>query len=465
MRENCLIKVAFLATIAASTVPAYAQFFFIFPLPRGPSDPDKIEATSEQRQYAMCSAYHANVIDPNLAGNRQKSWRGDVMRSAEAAMKNFPQYLDLRNRYIRQWQLQMKISFEAGKSYSQMMAKGCTNSGLPYSQEQIAALRNNTFVGAEKGIVKISDREAEPINLPEVIQGIRFSNQSLGRSSLLLDLEITKDGRPKACRSFIDGTNVKLETEACDILARMAFRPKIEGTFPTAGFYQVYASNNTPAPSPSVLRPASSPTVVRAATSSPTPGSARATTASPSALTAIVPKPAQNVVTAQPVRPTAPAANVSLSPPSRSSERQDYLLSESDLGNGSKICFLFSGLQMRLPSGQACPVSQPPSRLPQPAPLAASQPRPTQSENTQVPIAAPQAVRQPELTQNGATKVDKDVGSTAVVATPNAASAAKEDSVADMAIKRCERIGFASGTESFKSCALEQIRLLSGARP
>lgn len=456
MRENCFIKVAFLATIAASTVPAHAQFFFIFPLPRGPSDPDKIEATTEQRQYAMCSAYHANVIDPNLSGNRQKSWRGDVMRSAESAMKNFPQFLDLRNRYIRQWQLQMKSSFESGKSYSQMMAKGCTNSGLPYSQEQTAALRNNTVVGAEKGIVKTSDREDEPINLPEVIQGIRFSNQSLGRSSLLLDLEITKDGRPKACRSFIDGTNVELETEACDILARMAFRPKIEGTFPTAGFYQVYASK--------VIQ-ASLPTVVRAITSSPIPGSGRPATASRSALTAIVPKPAQNVVAVQPLRPSAPAANESLSPSSRSSARQDYLLSERDLGNGFKICFLFSGLQMRLPSGQACPESQPPSRLPQPASFAASQPRPTQSENTQVLIAAPQAVKQPELTQNGATKVDKNVGSTAVVATPNATSAAKKDSVADMAIKRCERIGFAPGTESFKSCALEQIRLLSGARP
>jgi hypothetical protein len=456
MRENCFIKVAFLATIAASTVPAHAQFFFIFPLPRGPSDPDKIEATTEQRQYAMCSAYHANVIDPNLSGNRQKSWRGDVMRSAESAMKSFPQFLDLRNRYIRQWQLQMKSSFESGKSYSQMMAKGCTNSGLPYSQEQAAALRSNTVVGAEKGIIKISDREAEPINLPEVIQGIRFSNQSLGRSSLLLDLEITKDGRPKACRSFIDGTNVQLETEACDILARMAFRPKIEGTFPTAGFYQVYASKVAQVPSP---------TVARASTSSPTLGNDRAPIASPPALTSIVPKPTPNVAATQLAQATAAAASETLTPSSTSSARQKFLLSERDLGNGFKVCFLSNGLQMRRPSGEACPASLPASSPPQPASLITSQLKPPQSEGSQPGTPTSKTVNALDPARGAESRVEREVIKSATSATPNVTKITIEDSVADMALKRCERIGFAPGTETFKSCALEQIRILSGIRP
>lgn len=227
------------ATFAA---PTTAQFFFIFPLPRGPSDPDKIEATSEQRQYAMCSAYHANVIDPNLSGNRQKSWRGDVMRSAEDAMKEFPQFMDLRNRYIRQWQLQIKGSFEAGTSYSQMLANGCVKAGLPYAQEQLSAASLNKGPSAQAPLVRLVDREAEPLELPASVNKVAFTKTPIDTSSILLDVEITKDGRPKSCRSFVDGANVQLETEACQYIASWSFKPKVESGFATAGFYQVYAT-------------------------------------------------------------------------------------------------------------------------------------------------------------------------------------------------------------------------------
>lgn len=40
-----------------------------------------------------------------------------------------------------------------------------------------------------------------------------------------------------------------------------------------------------------------------------------------------------------------------------------------------------------------------------------------------------------------------------------------QDEIADKAIRRCERIGFKIGTEPFKLCALDQIKILSGFKP
>lgn len=229
----------------SASVAANAQFFFLFPIPRGPSDPDKVEATSDQRQFAMCAAYNANVLDPNLSGNRNTSWRGDVIRAAKTSMKDYQKFDDLMNRYIRQWRLQMKSSYEAGLSYSKTLTKGCISSGLPYSVEQVSAWKSSSSPST-LSVAKLSDRDPVPSVPLSVVENIQFSENAINSKSILLEAEITKEGKVKSCRSFVDGANRAIETQSCQILSRQQFNPRIESSFPTAGFYQIYASSYTP---------------------------------------------------------------------------------------------------------------------------------------------------------------------------------------------------------------------------
>jgi len=198
-----------------------------------------------------------------------------------------------------------------------------------------------------------------------------------------------------------------------------------------------------------------------------------------------------------------------------SSKQPVFLLSERDLGTGFKVCFLSSGLQMRLPVNQICPyplkapplapeqpqlASQPASavakespvlaeiskevNLVEPAPLqpkglqplpskpSATPPATAKSPQTRKPVEAQKPP--PPLTSISQTNAQPDLGragateskSQAISITPSPVpSAETDDLIADRAIRRCERIGFKAGTEPFKSCALEQIRILSGVKP
>ncbi len=192
-----------------------------------------------------------------------------------------------------------------------------------------------------------------------------------------------------------------------------------------------------------------------------------------------------------------------------------FLLSERDLGTGFKVCFLSSGLQMRLPVSQICPyplkapplapeqpqlAAQPASavakesavlaeiskevNLVEPAPMQPQSLQPLPSRPSATPAAAaksPQArkpleapkpptpqtsVSQPDVQPVLARAVAAESKSQATSITPSpVTSADTDDLIADKAIRRCERIGFKAGTEPFKSCALEQIRILSGVKP
>lgn len=191
-----------------------------------------------------------------------------------------------------------------------------------------------------------------------------------------------------------------------------------------------------------------------------------------------------------------------------------FLLSERDLGTGFKVCFLSNGLQMRLPVSQVCPYPLKAPPLAPEQPLLAAQPTsaatkesavtaeiskeaqlvepaPMQPQNlqplpsrpavapaaakptqTQKPVAAPKPASPPAMFSQpivqpvAVREVAPESKSQAATTTPAPVTPAdSDDLIADKAIRRCERIGFKVGTEPFKSCALEQIRILSGVKP
>lgn len=182
-----------------------------------------------------------------------------------------------------------------------------------------------------------------------------------------------------------------------------------------------------------------------------------------------------------------------------------FLLSERELGAGIKICFLSNGLQVRLPSEKVCPypLKAPPlANEPQPAPASASPSivetsKPAVSESPKLveqpklpsltspspPAASNAVVKRPEPTQPKPSAqqtisqpVVQPVAVPRTANVPNQIQAsvegtgiehreAIEDEIADKAIRRCERIGFKLGTEPFKVCALDQIKILSGLKP
>lgn len=198
-------------------------------------------------------------------------------------------------------------------------------------------------------------------------------------------------------------------------------------------------------------------------------------------------------------------------PPSNASQASTqpvFLLSERELGSGVKVCFLSNGLQMRLPSEKVCPypLKAPPLAFEQQAGASTVTSASTPASNLEMakpalpeaPKAAgraePQAQRSTAYAPSSAVKLAEPMPKKAPaqqiisqplvqpVVTPNTSSASNktevipegakierpeaiQDEIADKAIRRCERIGFKMGTEPFKLCALDQIKILSGLKP
>jgi hypothetical protein len=195
-----------------------------------------------------------------------------------------------------------------------------------------------------------------------------------------------------------------------------------------------------------------------------------------------------------------------------SNQEPTFLISERDLGNGLKVCFLSNGLQMRLNASQVCPYPLRAAALAVEQSAAASKPNlpgvggsadrveasnavpandaPQQQPQNQQSFPTSEVAKSANFTQQiQRGNIDQSSKSTTIAtisnpvvqpSTPpvtatgvtsqvvaNAVSSTQdsepEDLIADRAIRRCERIGFKSGTDQFKACALEQIRILSGA--
>jgi hypothetical protein len=102
-----------------------------------------------------------------------------------------------------------------------------------------------------------------------------------------------------------------------------------------------------------------------------------------------------------------------------------------------------------LPQRQSAPPASVAQKLPEP-------PKPA------VQSSPPATIPQPIAARSTPIENKPQNTSTAPVSTQVSDD---DDLIADKAIRRCERIGFKAGTELFKSCALEQIRILSGVKP
>ena len=136
-------RTAIAASLLSLTSAAQAfPFLFIIPIPKGSANPDGLEATLLQRQNAMCAAYNLTAIDPSLSGKRETTWRGKVAAAAQANVADFQSFVELRNRYTRQWQLQSKNSYQAGMDYSNNLLAACKAVNLPTTQGEYEFLKS-----------------------------------------------------------------------------------------------------------------------------------------------------------------------------------------------------------------------------------------------------------------------------------------------------------------------------------
>ena len=187
-----------------------------------------------------------------------------------------------------------------------------------------------------------------------------------------------------------------------------------------------------------------------------------------------------------------------------------FLLSERNLGSEGKICFLSNGLQIRITAAQVCPyalkappfveqsqkpvpstqpsIIQNPSIDPKPtleansakqsalrsppsqpaAQSKVSRPTPTQPALQNLPSTGQGQRLKPETAASPKNDTKSGLQTNSIETSQGRESLSPEsedDEIAAKAIRRCERIGFAQGSEPFKSCALEQIRLITVAKP
>ncbi len=133
MRTFTSVAVALSLGLASAVASAWIVFI---PIPSPKYDPDKIEATKEQRQLAMCAAFHREVVDPNLSGSRKTSWRSKVEDAVITELRGFEAREKLITAYGKQWGMQTKSSSERGQSWGKMLQIGCDNSGFPVEEKE-----------------------------------------------------------------------------------------------------------------------------------------------------------------------------------------------------------------------------------------------------------------------------------------------------------------------------------------
>lgn len=226
--------------IFASAAQAF-PFLFVIPIPKGSANPDGMEATLLQRQNAMCAAYNLTAIDPSLAGKREATWRGKVAAMAQEHVSDYKAFVELRNRYTRQWQLQSKNSYQAGMDYSNNLLAACRAANLPVTQEQYEFLKSGGQIGAESSpsmeqtvpAQRITD--ARPLNrdawvnqaaLPKLPKGTQIRPTEV-------ELQITLGGLVDYCDVTKTSGVAMLDTLACSgITDNGRFVPRNEGRGP-----------------------------------------------------------------------------------------------------------------------------------------------------------------------------------------------------------------------------------------
>lgn len=237
-----------LCIVAASANAAAIPFFFIIPIPRGSVDPDKIDASLDQRKLAMCAAYHQNVIDPEIDGKREASYHGDVVNTVVGRLSNFKNSKKLIGAYIGQWRLQTKQSYQSGQNYTRMLIEGCNYSNLPVNKIQHDVWKNGATAVTAKP-VSLLDIPPKPLKLDGVISSTDFPANILPVKTLYTvstTLQIDRSGRVVDC--FIDATSGSelLDETTCNLLKQRAeFSPaSVDGVVAVSEFQYTHAWSN-----------------------------------------------------------------------------------------------------------------------------------------------------------------------------------------------------------------------------
>lgn len=250
--------------IATLSTNAFAiPFFFIFPIPRGSVNPDKIDASLEQRKLAMCAAYHQNVIDPEIDGKREASYHGDVVNTVVNKLSSFTNSKKLIGAYIGQWRLQTKQSYQSGQDYTRMLVEGCNYSNLPVNKIQHDVWKNAATAVTAKP-VSLRDIPPQPIKLDGVISSTDFPSNIIpvkAAYTVSTTLQIDRSGRVVDC--FIDASSGSelLDERTCNLLKQRAeFSPaSVNGVVAVSEFQYTHVWSNTTIANSSRARSGSDP--------------------------------------------------------------------------------------------------------------------------------------------------------------------------------------------------------------
>jgi hypothetical protein len=222
---------ALVAASVASQASAIIPFFFVFPIPHSSVDPDKIEASLEQRKLAMCAAYHQNVIDPEISGKKEDSYHGDVVKTVVDRLSTFSNSKKLIGAYIGQWRLQAKQNYQSGQDYARILIDGCNRSNLPVNKLQYDAWKNPSVTNAASQ-PSVRNIPARPIKLDGLISTNDFPSTVRpikAEYAVGMTLQIDRSGKVVDC--FIDATSGSdpLDDATCNLLKQRAqFTPAVE---------------------------------------------------------------------------------------------------------------------------------------------------------------------------------------------------------------------------------------------
>ena len=248
-RYTCTYTVTLALGIATLSTSALAiPFFFVFPIPRGSVNPDKIDASLEQRKLAMCAAYHQNVIDPEIDGKREASYHGDVVNTVVNKLSSFTNSKKLIGAYIGQWRLQTKQSYQSAQDYARMLVEGCNYSNLPVNK-----IQHDVWKSAASSVsataASLRDIPPRPIKLDGIISNTDFPSNVVpvkAAYNVSTTLQIDRSGRVVDC--FIDASSGSelLDERTCNLLKQRAeFSPaSVNGVFAVSEIQYTYAWSN-----------------------------------------------------------------------------------------------------------------------------------------------------------------------------------------------------------------------------
>jgi TonB family protein len=204
-------------------------FLLIVPIPKVSVDPDKVDATPQQRHFAQCAAFHRDVVDPDITGKRETSFHADVIRMSIERLSGFADAKKLVGAYANQWQRQAKVNYQTGQDYAKMLMRGCVSANLPVAQAQYDYWQAE-IAGHPGSNPDLADIPAMPIKPLESLispgdypAGVARRN---GGYTVSLDLQVDRHGKVSDCYVEETSGSDTLDSATCALLRERAqFRP------------------------------------------------------------------------------------------------------------------------------------------------------------------------------------------------------------------------------------------------